>query len=444
MKQFIQGSHEAFQKLQENATYACIRFRGQDLPPLCEPRKADVAFHVDGNTGAAQLMVEKGVSYTGGDTSISEWFAQGEKLFESFEQLVSWIQTNLARAFNLPESSDQETLTDMEEVTQGIRHTSSQPTYLNEDDLFLQLNKKVLGQHTALRGLSSTIVKHLARQKHSRPAVLFAVGPSGVGKTRTAEVLANTLKGVSDGNNGYQFLRLDMTEYQEPHRVSQLIGSPQGYIGHGEGSQLLNALQANPRTIILFDEIEKAHPAILKVLMNAMDAGRLSSASSNANMHEVDCRQAVFIFTSNLDAKDILTELEERSAIGRRSIEDEVCRRRLKASGLAPEIVGRIGRFLVYQSLSSEVKAEIITHAISDIAKEYGVNIGYIQPSVIIELMSHSQSQEFGVRPEKYLIDDLLGNCFAQTAEQGITDKVEVVGPPFDCIPYDHGNNSQR
>ena len=98
------------------------------------------------------------------------------------------------------------------------------------------------------------------------------------GKTKTVEVLAEILSELhSDGE--YQYLRLDMSEYQEAHRVSQLIGAPQGYVGHGESSQLLDALRSSSKTIVLFDEIEKAHPAILKVLMNAMDAGRLSSAS---------------------------------------------------------------------------------------------------------------------------------------------------------------------
>ena len=108
---------------------------------------------------------------------------------------------------------------------------------------------------------------------------MFAVGPSGVGKTRAAEALAQALNGLLEAGAGYQFLRLDMAEYQESHRVSQLLGAPQGYVGHGEGSQLLDTLAANPRTIVLFDEIEKAHPSILRVLMNAMDAGRLSSSS---------------------------------------------------------------------------------------------------------------------------------------------------------------------
>jgi len=248
--------------------------------------------------------------------------------------------------------------------------------------------------------------------------------------------MAQVLREFDDDDNGYQFLRLDMTEYQEAHRVSQLIGAPQGYIGHGEGSQLLDALRANPRTIVLFDEIEKAHPSILRVLMNAMDAGRLSTASRSANGREVDCRQAVFMFTSNLDAKDILDELESRTAFGNRAVEDEVCRRRLHAAGVAPEIVGRIGRFLVYRILSPEIRAEIVALAISDVAEEYGLRVAYIEPTVIVELMQKARSQSFGVRPERFLIDDLLGGAFAKTAKQGASGPIVVVGPPFDCRPH--------
>ena len=133
---------------------------------------------------------------------------------------------------------------------------------------------------------------------------------------------------------------LTMNEYQEAHRVSKLLGAPQGYIGHGEGSQLLDTLRANPRTIILFDEIEKAHSAILRVLMNAMDAGRISGTSQSSVGREVDCCKAIFLFTSNLNANDLLEEIQIRQAFGNRPIEDEICRRRLHASGIAPEIVG--------------------------------------------------------------------------------------------------------
>ena len=234
----------------------------------------------------------------------------------------------------------------------------------------------------------------------------------------------------------YSYLRLDMTEYQEEHRISQLIGSPPGYAGHEEGSQLVNALRANPRTIVVFDEIEKAHPAILRVLMNPMDAGRLSTASKNSVGHEIDCRSAIFMFTSNLEATEILAELESRDAFGDRAVEDEVCRRRLHGAGIAPEIVGRIGRFLIYRPLSAETRAEILALAIVEIALEYGVQVSYIEPGVIITIMNLAGSKTFGVRPERFLIDDLLGSSFAAAAQKGISKCVAVSGPPYECVPH--------
>ena len=334
-------------------------------------------------------------------------------------------------------------LTDMTAVYEGIRDIH-RPLYLDESALFERLHGRILGQDDALRRLAAVMVRHLARRRPARPAVVFAVGPSGVGKTRTAEVMAEVFREFDDENNGYQFLRLDMTEYQEAHRVSQLIGAPQGYVGHGEGSQLLDALRANPRTIVLFDEIEKAHPSILRVLMNAMDAGRLSTASRSANGREVDCRHAVFMFTSNLDAKSILDELESLNAFGNRAVEDDVCRRRLHAAGIAPKIVGRIGRVLFYRPLSPEIRAEIVALAISEIAEEYGFRVAYVEPGVIVELMQKARSQSFGVRPERFLIDDLLDGAFAKAAKHDVTEPVVVVGPPFECKPQTTGEPTSQ
>lgn len=322
----------------------------------------------------------------------------------------------------------------MATVHEGIRDIR-RPLYLDEVVLFERLRERILGQDDALKTLAAVMVRHFARRRPARPAVVFAVGPSGVGKTRTAEVVAEVLRAFDDENNGYQFLRLDMAEYQEAHRVSQLIGAPQGYIGHNDGSQLLDALRANPRTIALFDEIEKAHAAVLRVLMNAMDAGRLSTASRSSGGREIDCRHAVFMFTSNQDAKSILDELETRDAFGDRAVEDDVCRRRLHAAGIAPEIVGRIGRFLVYRPLSPETRAEIVALAISEVAEEYGLRVAYVEPSVIVELMQKSRSQSFGVRPERFLVDDVLGGAFAKPAEQDDSEPIVVVGPPFECNP---------
>lgn len=232
----------------------------------------------------------------------------------------------------------------MTAVNEGIRDIH-RPLYLNEAMFFERLHTRVLGQDDALKALAAVMVRHFARRRPARPAVVFAVGPSG-------------------------------------------------------------------------------------------DAGRLSTASRSSDGHQIDCRHAVFMFTSNLDAKSILDELETRNAFGNRTVEDDVCRRRLHAAGVAPEIVGRIGRFLVYRPLSPETRAEIVALAVAEVADEYGLRVSYVEPSVIVELMQKSRSQSFGVRPERFLIDDVLGGAFANAAEQGVTDSVVVVGPPFECKPH--------
>jgi ATP-dependent Clp protease ATP-binding subunit ClpA len=208
-----------------------------------------------------------------------------------------------------------------------------------------------------------------------------------------------------------------MNEYQEAYRVSQLLGAPQGYVGYGEGSQLIDALRANPRTVVLFDEIEKAHPDILKTLMNAMEDGNLSTASGGRSQSRViDCKKSIFIFTSNIDCQGILDELQDRNAFGDVDLEDEVCRRRLRACDIPAEIVGRIGRFLVFGTLTSEVRAVIITQGISEVAAEYGLTITRIDPEIVISVMQQARSESFGIRPERSLIDHAFGGLFADAA----------------------------
>lgn len=447
MQQFLHASDSAFEALKHRALGTCIRFRNQEMPPECDPGNADVGFEINAESGAATLLVQRGVQYGGRSPQVADWFARGSRMFDSFADLIAWLRGPLAESFGAttsaghgqPEGSavskapSAAEMTDLPKVIEGIRKEEMAVCF-DEQDLTARLRKRIRGQDDALSALASTVARHCAREQPRRPAVLFAVGPSGVGKTRSAETLAEELSAINGGKCAYHFLRLDMSEYQESHRVSQLIGSPQGYVGHGEGSQLLDALSANPRSIVLFDEIEKAHPAILKVLMNAMDAGRLSSASKTAGGHQVDCRRAIFIFTSNLDAQTILSELESRDGFGDRALEDEVCRRRLHASGIAPEIVGRIGRFLVYRRLSLETRAEIMVGAIAEVAAEYGITISYVEHDTVVELMKSCRSDGFGMRPGQFLIDEALGNAFAAAAKTG-HQNFRVVGPPFRCLP---------
>ena len=425
MRQFFAGDRSAFDKLEEHARRACVRFRRQEMPPGCDPPEADIGFEVDEVTGTARLLVARNVSYRGTDHSVREWLDAGAVSFPSFSALTEWVLGPLREEFLRNKASNRSPgpedrvevtgLTDVAAGHEGLR-TIQRPLYVDEQQLYVRLRRRVLGQDRALKALAGVLVRHCARVRPTRPAAVFIVGPPGVGKTHTAEVTAQVLREL-DNNNSYQFLRLDMSEHKEEHRVSQMLGT----------------VQANPRTIVLFEEIEKAHSVILEYLVNALDAGRLSAASGSSGGREIDCRQAVFMFTSNLDTKEFMDELESHDDFGNRSVEEDVCRRRLLAAGVAPEFVGRIGRFLVYRSQSAETRAEKVARAVAEVAQEYGVEVGGVDPKVVTHLVERVRSEGFAARPERFLVDDELGDVFAGVARRGLWGPVQVMGPPFTC-----------
>ena len=282
--------------------------------------------------------------------------------------------------------------------------------------------------------LSRRVCRHLARPNPVHPLTIFAIGPAGVGKTLAATALASSLTAL-DPDSGLRFLRFDMSEYQEAHRISQLLGSPQGYIGYNEGAQLVDTLAAHPRCVVLFDEIEKAHPDILRALMNAMDAGRLSSASAARHAREVDCRLAIFTFTSNLDCSATLTDLEELDAFGDPAIIDSICRKHLRGVGVAPELVGRINCFLPFKQIGPEIVGEIVALNIARAAQQYGLTLAYIEPEVVLNVIRHAPVEGFGVRPYQYLIDGMLGDTFFAATKDGRRGPRRLcAGPPPICV----------
>jgi ATP-dependent Clp protease ATP-binding subunit ClpB len=258
-------------------------------------------------------------------------------------------------------------------------------------------------------------------------------------------MLPSMLRELDPEGAGFAYLRIDCSELREAHRVSQLLGSPAGYIGYGDGAQLIDQLVANPKAIILFDEIEKAHPDVLKVLMNAIDCGRLSSPARRGNTREVDCRRAIFYFTTNLDSQNVLHELETRDAFDKPEIVDQVCRDRLRAAGIAPELAGRINSFLVFRSLAQETKAEILVLSIVRVAEEYGLRVQRVSPELVVALLALAKADGFGARPLEFLIDDKLGEAFAKVAAARMKGPIEVRGgPPFECLRLADGAQASR
>jgi len=444
MLQFINGSNEAFADLENRAREACIVFI-EDMPPGVVPAVARVGFEVDPESGSAKLYVDKNLTYEGNNDAIRQWLENGELEFTDFRERRDWIQNELKAVYNGTNASVSndptgsgdiptgeqvlESLTDMPRLQEKLE-ARNRPQ-IDEESLFNALTAKVRGQDEALRILTRRVVRHISKENPTRPLTVFAVGPTGCGKTQTAESLAAILTKF-DGSH-FGDLRIACSEYSERHRVSQLLGAPPGYVGYGDRSPLAETITATPKCVIILDEIEKAHPDFLKTLMNAMDAGRLST-SSGSGSRVLDCRQAVFFFTSNLASSDILQEVSEQNASDNTVQVDTICRSKLVDSGIQPELAGRIGCFLLFKPLSPTTQAEVITLSILDIGHEYGVEVARIEPEVIASILDTSHSCDFGARPARNVIEDVLGPVFTD-ARLHDTGAVCLVGPPYRCVP---------
>jgi len=419
------------------------------LPPGFVPRQAALLFLKIGDR-ACEVFLPHQVRYTGSDAKFEEVQRQPVTLNaarlvlradEGLMAAVARVAALLAQAGEATgqEGEDErrapvraERLTDLDAVAGLVAHNGPKAR-VSEAALLAGLGALVRGQEQALKTVAGRVSAHLARTAPRRPLTLFAVGPTGVGKTRTAEVLPEVIHDLDPDGERLGYLRLDMSEYQEAHRVSQLLGAPQGYVGHDRGSELVNVLSENPRAIVLFDEIEKAHPGVLKAIMNAMDAGRLSAPALGRS---IDCRKAVFFFTSNLDAGSILAVLDATAHPDDERTVDEVCRRSLLRSGIAPELVGRIAAFLVYRPLPDEALAEIVALAIAAVAAEYGLRLAYIEPALVARVLTESRGNGLGARPFEYHAGALFSPAFADAAQSGDEGPFHLAeGPPVACQP---------
>ena len=179
------------------------------------------------------------------------------------------------------------------------------------------------------------------------------MGSTGVGKTELAKALAETLFDTEKA-----LIRIDMSEYMEKHSVSRLIGAPPGYVGYEEGGQLTEAVRRNPFSVVLFDEIEKAHPEVFNILLQVLDDGRLTDNRG----HTIDFRNTILIMTSNLGARLIVERLEEITPENRDKIhsELEVQLRELLRKNLPPEFLNRVDEIIVFKSLLMDEVKQIV------------------------------------------------------------------------------------
>lgn len=266
-----------------------------------------------------------------------------------------------------------------------------------------ELHLRVIGQNEAITAVSDAVRRSRAGlQDPKRPIASFIfLGTTGVGKTELAKTLAEYLF-----NDETMLTRIDMSEYQEKHTVSRLIGAPPGYIGYDEGGQLTEAVRRKPYSVILFDEIEKAHPDVFNILLQVLDDGRLTDNKGRT----ADFKNTIIIMTSNATREQL-------------------------RMAMRPEFLNRIDEIITFQPLSKEEIAQVVTlqlHRVKEMLKSQGFTLD-VTPQAIAWLAQEGYDPDYGARPVKraiqqYLLNDLSKKLLAGDISRESTIIVDSFG----------------
>lgn len=267
-------------------------------------------------------------------------------------------------------------------------------------NLPLVLNTHIKGQSNALQLVSDALMRARSGIKDpNRPIGSFIfLGPTGVGKTAVATILADTLFDTQKN-----MVRFDMSEFMEKHAVSKLLGSPPGYIGYESGGQLTEKIRRNPYSIVLFDEIEKAHPDVLNILLQILDEGRITDSHGVL----IDFKNTIIIMTSNLGSQALLSGHDNGKAQALKILNES----------LRPEFINRIDEIVVFNPLNKHVIKEItikeLDNLLMRLKHEKNLQIFY-EPEVITKIVADAYHEEYGARPIKRYIQHHIETILAQ------------------------------
>ncbi len=280
-----------------------------------------------------------------------------------------------------------------------------------------QLKKRVIGQDNAIALIADAIIRQRAGIKNEyRPIGSFMfLGPTGVGKTEVAKSLAEQLFASET-----HIVRIDMSEYMESFSVSRLIGAPPGYVGYDEGGQLTEAIRRKPYSIVLFDEIEKAHPEVFNILLQILDDGRLTDNQGRT----VDFKNTIIIMTSNIGSEYLLDNDESAKAKVM-----ELVKRSFK-----PEFINRIDEIVIFNALTRDVQERIVDKMLDDLRgrlNDQNLKITF-DPSVGIAVIDNAYDPEYGARPLKRYIQRYIETAIARAIVSG-----DIVPGKTYAIVYD-------
>ena len=296
-----------------------------------------------------------------------------------------------------------------------------------------EIKEKVIGQDSAIDKISKAIKRNrVGIKKVNKPIGSFMfLGPTGVGKTHLAKMLAESIFGSSES-----LIRVDMSEYMEKHSVSKLIGAPPGYVGYEEGGQLTEKIRRKPFSVILLDEVEKAHPDVFNILLQVFDDGHLSDGLGR----KVDFKNCLIIMTSNVGARK-LQEFGTGVGFGTKAKTDNmdeasegVIQDSLKKA-FSPEFLNRLDDVIVFKSLDKEDIKKIVSIPLSEVTervKEMGYNLS-IDESIKEYLVEKGYDEKYGARPLNRAIQKYIEDPIAEKVLDGLIDTNDNI-----TISYDH------
>ena len=283
-----------------------------------------------------------------------------------------------------------------------------------------ELHKRVIGQEEAIKAVSDAVRRSRAGlQDPRRPIGSFLfLGTTGVGKTELAKALAEFLF-----DDETMMTRIDMSEYQEKHSVSRLVGAPPGYVGYDEGGQLTEAVRRKPYSVVLFDEIEKAHPDVFNILLQVLDDGRLTDNKGRT----VNFKNTLIIMTSNMGSSYIQSQMEKLNQANKDQVVEETKREvmNMLKKSIRPEFLNRIDETIMFLPLNEQEIKQIVRlqiKGVQQMLQNNGVTLSLTDEAVQF-LASAGYDPEFGARPVKraiqhYLLNDLSKKLLAQEVDR--------------------------